>query len=238
MAYEEGNLKEAERLLLRISESAEQLKEHVFAVNTTRVGLAAVQIGQGRLAEAKANIQRAISALEGAANPAEQELYGVTLRFSAQLLADSGEERDAENELKKSIKVLEHIGEDASVQLAYSLSDLAGLYATEGRFSEATQQIVRAMRLLMETVGVDDKEAKRAALIYNLCRAGETDLLDVAEASGIQLQYQFGANHPTMVRALKRYVTALKARGETARLEEAKRTFNAFDKAVEPPKRK
>ncbi|HEY9791346.1 MAG TPA: hypothetical protein V6D22_13165 [Candidatus Obscuribacterales bacterium] len=189
----------------RTSTTAQQLKEHVFAVNSTRVSLIAVQIGQGRLLEATANIRRAISALQDSADPAEQELYGVTLRFSAQLLSDAGERLIAEIKLRESIEVFERVGDNASVQLAYSLSELACLCAAEGRFSEAHQQIVRAMNLLAASV---------------------------AEASGIQLQSQFATAHPTIVRALKRYLTALRSRGETARLEEAKRTFDAFDAAV------
>ncbi len=237
MAYEDGNFREAESLLVRLEEPAAQLKDHAFAVNSVRIGLAAVQISELRLPEAKVNLQKAISALGGASDPAQQELYAVALRFRAQLMTDLKDERSAEQDLKQSIAILEKLGEDALVQLAYSLSDLAGQYAVQGRLSESNQLIVRALRILAATVGIEDKEYIRADMIHTLGKTSEGELLEVAEMCGIKLQYQFGASHPTMVRALRRYVQTLKERGERGRLEEAQRTFAAYDQVVETPKK-
>lgn len=233
MAYEEGNLREAENLLLRLQEPAEHLHEHAFAVNTVRVGLAAVQISEGRMEEARTNLHRTISALEGSTDPALQEVYGVALRFFAQLLIDLNEQDQAERELQKSISTFQDIGPDGAVQLAYSMSDLAGLYVMQGRLEEANQLITGAMQLLALTVGSEDKEYARADILHSLCQANDEDLLEIAEACGIKLQYQFGAQHPTMIRALNRYVKALKERGDVARLENAKQTFAGFGKVLD-----
>ena len=113
------------------------------------------------------------------------------------------------------------------------MSDLAGLYVLQERFDEANQLIMGAMPLLALTVGPEDKEYARADILHSLCQANDADLLEIAEACGIKLQYQFGAQHPTMIRALRRYVKALKERGDTARLEDAKRTFAGFGKATQ-----
>jgi tetratricopeptide (TPR) repeat protein len=233
MAYEEGNNREAESLLTRLAEPAEKLKEHAFAVNSVRVGLAAVQLADMRFSEARGNLQKATSSLQGSGDPALQELYAVALRFRAQLLIDSKDEQAAERDLKESISVLEKFGDDGAVQLSYALSDLCGLYALQGRFSEASQLIMRAIKILSATLGPEHKEYIRADIIATLCKANESEVAEVAHMCGIKLQYQLGQNHPTMVRALRRYVKALKEPGDTGRLEEAKLTFAAYDKIVD-----
>jgi len=232
MSYESGKLQEAERMLHRLMEPAEQLKEHKFAHNMVMVGLAAVYISQGRYKEARSNLEKSMRALEGAASPLEQELYAVALRFHADALIEKKDFRAAEQELKKAISILEGLGIDAAVQLAYALSDLGGLYVIQGRGSEAAQFVPESMQILAATLGEENAEYIRADMIGQLCTTSDGEMLDSREIMGIKLQYQFGANHPQMLKVLRRYVEALKGKGDTARLEEAKKHFAAFDKAV------
>ena len=205
------------------------MKDHVFAVNATLIGLGAVQLAERRFAEARANLDKALSALGSACDPAERELYAVALRFHADLLSDQNNTVDAERELKAAIAILESLGAEAAVQLAYTLSDLGGLYISLGRFSEASAFIPRALRLLASTVGSDNSEYARANMIYDLCISKGEHLMENAQIAGIKLQYKFGAKHPSMLRAARRYVAALEARGETAELEEAREIFAAFN---------
>src|SRR5215472_2945785 len=96
MAYEDGNLKEAERLLVRLEEPAAGLKEHTFTVNATRMGLGAVQLASGRLKEAGKNFDKSVSELATSPDPVLKELYAVCLRFRSELLSEQKDERGAE----------------------------------------------------------------------------------------------------------------------------------------------
>ncbi|MGH9548818.1 MAG: hypothetical protein ACRD3W_05550 [Terriglobales bacterium] len=226
MAYETGEFKQAESLLARALELAKEIPDRTFAVNATTIGSAAILLAEGRSKEAESRLHNSITSLQGYAEAIHQELLAVAMRFHAQALVDQGDIREAERELKKSVEILSGLDEDASVQLAYSLSDLCGLYVTQGRISEADKHINHAMQILCDVVGPEAPAYMRADMIYKLCLPmTEDEKLDAA-SDGLQvMEYFYGNKHPNVARAVGRYFKVLGERGDTARLEAAKQKF-------------
>jgi tetratricopeptide (TPR) repeat protein len=226
MAYETGELRQAETLLARAMELAHELPEKDFAENTTEIGSAAVLLAEKRSKEADNRLKQCISKLEAYSDNAHKELLAVALRFHAQALIDLNDERDAESELKRSADILRALGYDAKVQLAYTLSDLCGLYLTQSRFSEAQLQITHAMKIAGDTLGPDSPHYVRADMIYATAMPMmEESRLEAASDAIARMRYFYGAHHPNITRAVERYLKVLEMRGDTARLEEAKETF-------------
>jgi tetratricopeptide (TPR) repeat protein len=226
MAYETGEFRKAETLLARCLEIAKDLPERQFALSSTDVAIGAVQLAAGRVREADTRLQRAITLLEGDPDPLMQELLAVTLRFHSQVLVESGDERAAESELKTSAEILRKVGREAVVQLAYTLSDLCGLYATQGRYSEAEQNIVQAMKIVGAELGPQSPEYVRTDMIYEFLTPMSADSRLDFVSEGIQkMQYTHGGKHPNVNRALHRYFTALEKRGDEGRIAEAQKQF-------------
>lgn len=228
MAYEAGEFQQARNLLARARELAAEMPESSFAMHATDVGSAAVLIASGRSAEAGKQLERTISSLQASGDRLDRELLAVAVRFYAQSLADAKDMRGAEKELQKSIEVLTALGSEASVQLAYSLSDLCGLYITQGRHSEAEVYIIKAMKIASTVLGPESPEYVRADMIYQACAPMEDAAhVDMASEGIRKMQYAYGGNHPNIARALDRYFKALDERGDTAKIEEAKQKFGA-----------
>jgi tetratricopeptide (TPR) repeat protein len=228
MAYEAGEFQQARNLLARARELTVDMPESAFALHATDVASAAVLIASGRAPEAGKQLEKTISSLQASGDRMDRELLAVAFRFYAQAQADAGNVRGAEKELQKSIEILDALGTEASVQLAYSLSDLCGLYLTLGRHSEAEVLIVKAMKIASVVLGPESPEYVRADMIYQAC-APMTDEAhaDVASDGIRKMQYAFGGNHPNISRALDRYFKALNERGDAAKLEEARQKFGA-----------
>jgi tetratricopeptide (TPR) repeat protein len=226
MAYDTGDFHQAESLLVRAAEVAKEMKESSFGLNATEIGLAAVMLATKRSPEAAKRLGRIIGTLEGIPDPEHKELMAVALRFYSQALSNNGDERSAEKELKKSIDILEKLGPEASVQLAYSLCDLSGLYLTQGRLTEAEVPIMRAMKILSSVLGPESPEYTRADMIYQVCLPMQGDTRLEVVSDGIRkMEYLLGDKHPNFVHALSRYFKVLRDRGEKAKLEEAQEKF-------------
>ena len=231
MAYEVGEFRQAESLLARAFEVARELPERAIAVSVTEVGIAGVILAAGRSREAVNRLKKAMHTLEGRSGREDKELLAVALRFYSQALADGGDERTAERELQRSAAIIEALGEDACVQLAYSLCDLGGLYAMQGRISEADTCILRALGILGSTMGPDSREYVWANMIYKTCLPMQDEQRLEAAEDGIQcMEYMYGTEHPNMARALDRYFKVLSERGDTVRLEHAKERFSDIRK--------
>lgn len=226
MAYETGEFRQAESLLARALELAKDLSEKSIAVSATEIGRAAVLLATRRYREAVSQLEKTMAALQSFSDDAHKELLAVAARFYAQVLIEQGDERQAEKELLGSISILEEIGTDAAVQLCYTLSDLAGLYVRQGRISEAEKYISSSMDILHSIDDIDDAEFTRATMIYKLCEPqSPEDMLEQASAGIIQMQYQYGAKHPNMARALNNFFKVLSERGDRSRIEEIEKRF-------------
>ncbi|MFN8554389.1 MAG: hypothetical protein U0103_23170 [Candidatus Obscuribacterales bacterium] len=226
MAYETGELRQAESLLARAMELAKDIPERTFAVNATEIGTAAILLAQKRTKEAESRLRKSITTLEGESGSTLEELLAVALRFHAQALVDFGDERTAEGELKRSATILGKLGSDAAVQMAYTLCDLCGLYLVQGRISEAEKNILDAMQILCSVLGPEAPEYIRADMIYKLCLPMQSDtMLDTAADGIMQMEYFHVSKHPNIARALGRYMKVLSDRGDATRLEEAKQRF-------------
>ncbi len=227
MAYETGEFQQARNLLARAHELALEMPEGGFAVNATAVGTAAVLIASGKSPEAGKQLERVISSLQAGGDRMDRELLAVALRFYAQSLADAGDVRGAEKELQKSIEILVALGAESSVQLAYSLSDLCGLYLLEGRHSEAEVHIIKAMKIASAELGPESPEYVRADMIHQACApmGSAEEHTDVASDGIRKMQYAFGGKHPNISRALDRYFKVLSERGDAEKLEEARQKF-------------
>src|SRR5579883_2734082 len=126
-AYDAADLKTCETLLFRLLEQAKSLKENVFAVNTSKVGLGVVYLASNKVDAAEKQLQEVIHALMSSGDTTLEELRAVALRFHARALVQKGDESGAEKELRDAIEVFEKIGPHGVVQLAYALSDLGSL---------------------------------------------------------------------------------------------------------------
>jgi len=233
MAYEQGELHEAANQLTRAMILAKQMQEHFYAVNTTTIGLGAVRIAMGQMKEAERHLREAMSALGSSSDTDLRKLYAIALRFYADLLSERGDEDGAERQLQSSATILEALGADGVVQLAYTLCDLGSLYMRRSGHAAAEQYILSAMDLILTTLGPEDPEFARADVIYHLCHSvDDKEMLDAAEVGMTKLQFVLGSKHPHMMRAARRYAKALKDRGDETRFEEAKRRFAGFEKVA------
>src|SRR5215813_5404987 len=106
-AFAIGDFRQCESLLYRAIEQAKSLKERTFAINTCHVGLGALYVATGKMEQAREHLAKAINALSGSGEPAIQELYGVALRFHGELLAETGDYAEAEDQLQTAMKTLE-----------------------------------------------------------------------------------------------------------------------------------
>ena len=229
MAYEAGELHQAETLLARAMELARDLPERSFAVPATEIGSAAVLLAMHQSRDATARLQKIIAALEVLPDNMHRELLAVALRFFAQALADTHDEHTAETVLEKSESILREIGSNARVQLAYTLCDLSSLYLLDGRISEAEKHISEAVTIAGSVLGPEAPEYTRADMIYKLCMPMQADeRLEMASDGIRRMQYVFGEKHPQIARALDTYFKLLYQRGDTARIEEAKKQFGVL----------
>lgn len=232
IVYEQGDLKEARTLMFRAKMEADTLKpqDRDFAIPACQLGIAIVSMAQGDLKEANEYFDKGTSRVTAGADDAATELYAVGLRFRAHWHMLQDDLKEAENCLRESIKLLEDLGEDSAVQLAYSLCDLCCVLLRTEQFDEATTLIKPAMEILLATVGLEDPAIDWAKMIYqtSLTKGDEELLAEVFDRSATQYQYKVGARHPNLVRALNTYATTLKKRGLTDKLESIKEKFAAL----------
>ncbi len=232
-AYEIGEFRQCESLLYRALEQAKNLKESIFAINTCHVGLGAVYIATGKIDQARDQLQTAINALSGSGDPALRELTAVALRFSAEVLIESGDQKGAEEQLETAKGILLQLGTECSVPLAYTLSDLAALYVTQGKLKEAKELIFSAMDLLESCLGSQHPDYIRANLIYNICSSkNEDEVLNEVEDGIFRMQYQVGRQHPSISRAMRDYLRKRQERGEHEKIAELKDRFDIHVKAL------
>ena len=232
MAFEEGELRQASSLLARARELANQLPDKTFAIHSTEIGMAAILLAQKKPRDAAARLQREISKLEGDPDLHLKELLAVALRYQAQALEEMGDYNESEKLLKKSIEILEDIGVEAAVQLAYSICDLSALYIAQGRLSEAEKHMNIGLEILFNTLGPDSPEYVRADMIFVTARIPETDSrLDNALDGLGKMEMMFGKHHPNIGRAFDRYIKYLKEKGDTKRIESAMERIQLKTKA-------
>lgn len=228
LAYESGELTRARQLLERALEMGRQLPDSDFAVATCEIGIGATLLAKGKTVEAEKKLAQCISDLDAARDLKFNELLAVALRFHAQALAERKHYRDAEKQLLKSIEILAALGLEAELQLAYSESDLAGLYLLQNRITEAEIRITKAMRHLKGRITSENKEYVRADMIYSAARPMNTDSRLTTVSDAIQrMQYVYGQRHPNVARAVHRYFDVLRERGDTDRLHEAEKRFSS-----------
>jgi hypothetical protein len=83
------------------------------------------------------------------------------------------------------------------------------------------------MDILENTVGKESPEYLRANMIYCLCQPqGDEDPLNQMEDDIVQMEYQRGQEHPSIVRAIRWYLKKRQERGETDKFIEAKERFH------------
>src|SRR4030095_404017 len=232
-AYDIGEFRQCESLLYRLLEQAQTLTDSTFTTNTCHVGLGAVYLATGKIEQAREQLQTALNWLSGSGEGALRGLSACAHRFYAEVLTQAGDQVGAEDQLQTAMKVLEELGAECAVPLAYTLSDLATLYLTQGKLKDAKELIFSAMDLLEVALGPENPEYVRAHLIYNLCDSQtEEEMVSQVEDSIFRLQYQLGQKHPSITRALRWYVKKLQERGETEKIAEVKDRFDLHVKAL------
>lgn len=227
-AYNEGKLIECKHLLSKLTDEGSKLPDKTFAVNTSQMGLAAVLLAEGKAAEAAGTLKKIANSLASQSDPALKELYGVALRFEAVAANDQGDFDQAEDLLLESVKVLEDIGNQAAVQLCYTLSDLALLYLSQDDLAEAAK-IVTAMSDLADIVfAPDSADYALVHFIYNISQSKNDDeYFSAIEDSITRMSYLRGAKHPQIVWAIKAYLKKLHERNLPEAIKEAEIKFGA-----------
>ncbi len=229
LVYEQGDFKEARTLMFRAKMEAESLNpsDRDFALPTCHLGIAILSMAQGDLNEANEYFDKGLNRAATGADDSATELYAVGLRFRAHWHMLQDDNAEAEKCLRESVKILEELGEDSAVQLAYSLCDLCCVLLRTDQIDEATSLIKPAMEILLASVGPEDAAMDWAKMIYQTClsKGNEELLAEVFDRSAMQYQYKVGARHPNLVRALNTYATTLKKRGLIEKLEGIKEKF-------------
>jgi tetratricopeptide (TPR) repeat protein len=228
-AYAEANFKECETLLARALEEGKHLKEHKFAVNTCRMGQGALCLATDKLDEAEKLLDEAIRELSGDSDPALKELCGVAFRFHAEVNSEKGNLEGAEQDLDRACEMLETLGLDGAVQLAYAMGDLAAIYIKQGALTEAGEAITSSMEVLKMTLGAESPEYVRANVIHSLCHtSNEDEFFGGVEGAIEKMQYQRGRKHPSIVRAVRWYLQKLDERGEKTKMAEMEQKFGVL----------
>lgn len=228
-AFEMGELKEARTLLFRLLEVAKKLDDNDFALPASQIGIAIVAMEQGKLEESKEYFDQGLSALSASADPSCQELYAAALRYLAIWHEKQDRIEEAERILRDSIERLKRLGNDAAVQLAYSICDLCFMLIRQDRVDEAEKLIESALEILKVTVGKDDPKYDWAKMLYKACLQEDAELkADAIEFLAQQLQWKAGPNHPNLVRAVTAYEAALRKRGMSDRIETARERFTSI----------
>ncbi len=222
-AYEMGEFRQCESLLYRAMEQAKELNETTFALNTCRVGLGAVYIATGKVGEAREQLETAIQSLSNSNDGALNELCALAHRFYAELLTTCGDDAEAEAQLHISINMLKKLGEECTVPLAYSLSDLAALYVTQDKLKEAKELLFLAMGLLESGQGAESPEYIRNNIIYNICDSKKEEMLSQVEEGIMKMQYQLGSKHPSVTKALRWLLDKLQECGESNKIDEVEK---------------
>ncbi len=228
-AYARADFKECESLLNRALEEAKHLKEHRFAVNTCRLGQGALCLATDKLDEAEKHLEQVIHEISGDSDPAMKELGAVALRFHAELNSEKGNLEGAEQDLDKACEMLETLGLEGAVQLAYAMGDIAAIYIKQGALTEAGEAIIASMEVLRMTLGPESPEYVRANVIYSLCHAGnEEEFFGGIEGAIEQMTYQMGRKHPSIVRAIHWYLGKLNERGDKTKIAEIEAKFGVL----------
>src|SRR5262249_14937527 len=152
-------------VLTRALEQGKSIKESTFAVNSCLIGRGALLLAMGKLDEAEKILDQAIRTLSGSGEAALRELRAVALRFHAEIHAQRGDLDAAEQDLQEALELLESLGVDGAVQLAYAMSDMAIIYVKQGALDDAGALVISSMELLRATLGPESPEYVRANLI-------------------------------------------------------------------------
>ncbi len=231
--FEEGNASEARTLIYKTLMEAEGLADRDFAVPASQIAMAIVCMEEGNLKESKEYFDKGLNSLRLLGDDAGRELYAAALRFKAMWHDQNQDLTSAETCLRESVDILKNQAGASAVQLACSLNDLSFVLIRSEQLEEASELIRASMGILANTVGVEDASYDWAKMLYQVCltRNDEALFIETFELSATELQYKRGGKHPNLVRALNAYAAALKKRGMTEQLEEAKEKFVALYKS-------
>ncbi|MDZ4837672.1 MAG: tetratricopeptide repeat protein [Candidatus Melainabacteria bacterium] len=231
-AFEQGKFKDARDLMFRALNQAETLEDKSFAVPASNLAIAILSMEQNKVDEAKSYFDTGLRGANLRPDDAGRELYAAGLRYLAMWQERNGTLDEAESRLRESVGILEKLP-NSDTQLAYSLSDLSFILVRNGNISEAQKTVRKAMQLLTDTVGKDQPQYDFAKMIFEVClnQNDEKSLMDMFELSASKLQYKMGSKYPNLVRALNAYAAALKERGLTEELDDAKENFSALMRA-------
>jgi tetratricopeptide (TPR) repeat protein len=158
--------------------------------------------------EAEELLRTALSSCEKRQGTASRE-YGVALNNLAQVLESEGQVQDAAPLYARAIVIFEHLGSDASADLATGWANIGELYQRQDRFADAHQAEQKALEVLRPP----GNAPLRATILRNLgnlaASAGDAaDSLPYFEQSLAIQEKTLGPDHPSMVSLLLDYASA------------------------------
>jgi tetratricopeptide (TPR) repeat protein len=229
MAYADGKLKDAERIMYRALEVAKQLKERSFAVGTCHLGLAVVCTNTDRNQEAKKHFEAALKEAKGTDVPS-QELRGVTLHYYGLLAWDENNLGEARRMLEESMEILRDAGSPAAYFLALTLCDLSALTMEEGDFAGAQPLIKSAIEILSVVENIESSDYVKACTLFeaNAAKVDEAEFLELWLSGATKVQYQLGSTHPELVRSLNRFAKMAQKLSKQDLLDEARQRFTSL----------
>lgn len=231
-AFEEGRFKEARTLMFRTLYEADSLDQKAFAIAASTLGIAVISLSEDKLDESKSHFEKGLRAAAVLPDSAGRQLHAAGLRFFATWFERKGDLAESEARLRESVRLLQAV-EGGSIQLAYSMADLAAILVRRGEVEEAHKLIVPAVRTLATTVGIESPQYDFAKMVFEVCsnRNDEENLLCMFEMSASKIQYKMGDKYPSLVRALHAYAEGLTKRGLKEHLEEIKGNYSALMRA-------
>jgi CHAT domain-containing protein/tetratricopeptide (TPR) repeat protein len=235
-----GHYEEAEALFRR----ALTIRRRAFRPDNpelveTLVNLGVAQATRGDLGGAEATLRDAITLQEAApATPATQARLATTLADLAKILGDRGKLVEAEELVRRSLRVREETLGANHPDVAISLNNLATYLTSRGDRAAAEPLLRRAVAIDEKALGPDHKDL--GMLLDNLANLldddGDTDGGERLHRRALAIDEKaLGPDHPSVALKRANLAAALAAKGDLAGAEEQSRRAVAIgERALGP----
>jgi tetratricopeptide (TPR) repeat protein len=229
MAYNRGELHDAERLGLRALLDAEETTNPEYARAVTLNCLALVCLATNRLSEAEHYLDSAERSAYADPGYSQYEIAGSILRSKANLMTHQRKYSEAERLFSESLSLLEKGLPDSAFEMGRCLCDKAGMYLLQRRLSEAMPLATEALKRLTKADSEDVAALEKSNFIINACACGEDEekLFDLFQSTAVKWQYEVGPHNPELVRALNIFARYLLKKGKLDLLESMKNNFSS-----------
>jgi len=164
IAHDQGRYEEAQTQLERALALREGLGEDAVD-GSTLVNLGRTLAARGRVADARAMVQRAIEMIEARYGPAHPQV-AKTLTHLGAIEFEAGDYASAKGRWERALAIQEQSLGPRHPEVAFSLNNVANALATERKLDEALGYYERARDILRERLGAEHPDVGR--LTFNM----------------------------------------------------------------------